>query len=130
MKKCKNCTKKLNGVQKVFCSNRCQIDFQYNSYIKKWLKDSKNGGRGTKTKNISRHIKRYLLEKNKDKCCQCNWGGKNPVTNKAPLEVDHIDGDPNNNNVKNLRLLCPNCHSLTPHFRNLNKGNGRSWRNK
>lgn len=29
------------------------------------------------------------------------------------LQIDHIDDDNTNNNVENLRLLCPNCHSQT-----------------
>ncbi|PPD51194.1 MAG: HNH endonuclease [Methylotenera sp.] len=39
-----------------------------------------------------------------------------------PLELDHIDGNSNNNNITNLRLLCPNCHALTPNYRGKNKG--------
>jgi 5-methylcytosine-specific restriction endonuclease McrA len=38
------------------------------------------------------------------------------------------DGNSENNLEENLRLLCPNCHSLSPNFRNLNKGYGRKWR--
>jgi hypothetical protein len=38
-----------------------------------------------------------------------------------PLELDHIDGNHQNNTLDNLRLLCPNCHSLTPTFRGKNK---------
>lgn len=34
-----------------------------------------------------------------------------------PLELDHIDGDSDNNALSNLRLLCPNCHALTPTYR-------------
>ena len=52
------------------------------------------------------------------------------MTGHVPLEIDHIDGDAENNIETNLRVLCPNCHSLTPHFRNLNKGKGRKWRMK
>jgi len=32
----------------------------------------------------------------------------------APLELDHIDGNHLNNDLKNLRIICPNCHAQTP----------------
>lgn len=41
---------------------------------------------------------------------------------QIPLEVDHIDGDRRNNDLSNLRLLCPNCHALTPTYRGRNIG--------
>jgi hypothetical protein len=34
------------------------------------------------------------------------------------LEVDHIDGDWSNNDLVNLRFLCPNCHTQTETFSN------------
>ena len=39
---------------------------------------------------------------------------------KLSLELDHIDGNHFNNNLSNLRILCPNCHSQTPTFRGRN----------
>jgi len=51
----------------------------------------------------------------KHKCSSCKlemWLDK-PI----PLELDHIDGNHSNNNLSNLRLLCPNCHTLTPTYR-------------
>ena len=39
------------------------------------------------------------------------WKGKPLV-----LQVDHIDGDKNNDDFNNLRFLCPNCHSQTEDF--------------
>jgi hypothetical protein len=76
----------------------------------------------------SGHLRRYLFEKYDNACSCCGWKKINSFTGKIPLEVDHIDGNSNNNIESNLRLLCPNCHSLTPNFRNLNKGMGMKWR--
>lgn len=44
------------------------------------------------------------------KCNECNW-------DKIPeiLEVHHIDGNRKNNDISNLRMLCPTCHR-TQHF--------------
>jgi len=54
------------------------------------------------------------------------WMGEiNPVTGKSPLEVNHLDGCFTNNQEDNLEVLCPNCHSLTPSYRSLNRGKGR-----
>lgn len=54
------------------------------------------------------------------KCYNCNntkWLG-DPI----PLELEHIDGNHQNNNLDNLTILCPNCHALTPTYRGKNKG--------
>ena len=40
-----------------------------------------------------------------------SWMGKYLI-----LHVDHIDGDAWNNELGNLRFLCPNCHSQTPTY--------------
>lgn len=42
-----------------------------------------------------------------EKCGIDSWLGE-----KAPLELDHIDNDHFNNELSNLQILCPNCHSL------------------
>lgn len=87
-----------------------------------------NGTRGIKARNISGHIRRYLLEKYNSACQLCGWDKINPSIGVSPLEIDHIDGDFENNKESNLQLLCPNCHALTATYKNLNRGNGRSWR--
>jgi Zn finger protein HypA/HybF involved in hydrogenase expression len=48
------------------------------------------------------------LKKHKcEKCGKTIWLGQ-PI----PLELHHIDGDRFNNELENLKLLCPNCHAL------------------
>ena len=129
MDTCIECKRPRKKHASKYCSNQCQINHQYRQYISDWQKGKKTGNRGVRAKNISRHLLRFLIENYGEKCSQCKWNKKNPRTNKTPLEIDHIDGNADNNRKENLRLLCPNCHALTPSFRNLNRGNGRMWRN-
>jgi hypothetical protein len=77
---------------------------------------------------VSPYIKRYLRRKFGNKCQLCDWAKINPKTGKVPLVADHIDGNWRNNTENNLRLLCPNCDSLTPTYAGLNRGNGRENR--
>ncbi|MEW1865915.1 HNH endonuclease [Streptomyces sp. NPDC088194] len=48
-----------------------------------------------------------------ERCAECGtppvWQGR-PIT----LEVDHVNGDRTDDRAENLRLLCPNCHAVTP----------------
>ena len=49
-------------------------------------------------------------------CCSLEeWRGQ-PI----PLELDHINGEHDDNRLENLRLLCPNCHALTDTYRGRN----------
>lgn len=54
------------------------------------------------------------------KCEECGWK-KISEDGRIPLELDHINGDRNDNRLENLRVLCPNCHSLKPTHRGRNK---------
>lgn len=127
-KTCIGCGVILKKYQYKYCSNLCQSKNRYQKYIENWKIGSKNGSRGITTKNISNHIKHFLLDKYGEKCIICGWNERNPITGKVPLEIDHLDGNSENNIEENLRIICPNCHSLSPNFRNLNKGRGRTWR--
>ena len=125
-KYCKNCGKEIKSNNK-FCSNECHNEFKYNAYIDNWKKGLISGAKGY---GVSLTIRKYLFKKYNNKCSKCGWGEINPTTGKIPLEVHHKDGDYTNNKEDNLDLLCPNCHSLTPTYKGINKGNGRKDRKK
>jgi len=125
---CKQCGKEVHGVVAVYCSNACQREFQYQDYIRRWKVGEVSGNRGTTS--ISLNIRHYLIDRDGEQCSICGWDERHHVTNRVPLEIDHVDGNHGNHSEANLRLICPNCHSLTPTFRNLNKGNGRPSRRK
>lgn len=59
-----------------------------------------------------RLLKEQILEHRCSNCSLTTWLDK-PI----PLELDHINGNHTDNSLLNLRLLCPNCHSLTDSYR-------------
>ena len=124
--KCISCNKSTLKAGFKYCSIHCQWIYQYKSYIKQWKLGQVSGLQSTGV--VSGHIKRYLREKFGNKCCLCGWSKVQPKTGQVPLVADHIDGNWRNNKEENLRLLCPNCDSLTPTYCGLNRGNGRDKR--
>lgn len=54
------------------------------------------------------------------KCAKCGCDG-HWQDGEIALEIDHINGDNTNNEISNLRYLCPNCHALTETYRGRNK---------
>ncbi|HEY4964315.1 MAG TPA: hypothetical protein VIH90_06500 [Candidatus Saccharimonadales bacterium] len=55
------------------------------------------------------------------KCELCGWHEKS-IDGRIPVELDHKNGDHYDNRIENLRILCPNCHSLQVTHRGKNKG--------
>jgi DNA-directed RNA polymerase subunit M/transcription elongation factor TFIIS len=90
---------------------------------------AENGKELRKHKVIHKNIEDYakdssrksLLIKLRGKkcevCFQTRWCGK-----EIPIELDHIDGDPENSKSENLRLICPNCHAQTATYKGKNMG--------
>jgi hypothetical protein len=131
---CAHCGASKGRSRDTYCSVRCQKDQQHKNYINLWIAGEITG---LKADNVlSGHVRRHLISMAQNRCncsgcdgCrpenQCSWSAVHPVTGLVPLEIDHVDGDWRNSRPENLKVLCPNCHALTPTYRALNKGNGR-----
>ena len=113
---CLNCNAEIideKSKYRKYCSIKGQNIFQ----IKEKIKENKAS---------PRTLKKYLLEVNGNKCWDCGiseWNNKS-----ITMDLEHIDGNSDNNTLENLSLLCPNCHSQTPTYKGANKGNGRHSR--
>lgn len=64
----------------------------------------------TSSKDLKRRLfKTGLEEKRCESCLNTQWMG-----GEIPLQLDHVNGKRSDNRIENLRILCPNCHALTP----------------
>jgi len=70
--------------------------------------------------NLSKKIRKYNLKPYECSNPKCNIGGT-WLGDTISLHLDHIDGDNTNNELNNLRFLCPNCHSQTSTYCGKNK---------
>ena len=112
---CLNCGKEHTSLNKYSCkATYCSISCHQQMLMKEKVE---SGTASPKT------LKKYLLREHGEKCWSCGiteWNNK-PIV----FELEHIDGNSENNSITNLSILCPNCHSQTPTYKNRNKGNGR-----
>lgn len=90
--------------------------------VEAWLAGLDDGS--GKNGELRQNLKSWLREKVGNACTRCGWSQVNPYSGKVTLTIDHIDGKSNNNRRDNLIVLCYNCHTLTPTFNQLNRGNG------
>lgn len=106
-----------------YCA-KCYTEFVKTKKIQSWLDGSWSGG---SERTLSPTVRFHLLEEANYTCSTvgCGFNTPHPSDGKTVLEVDHIDGNGGNHVPSNLRVLCPNCHALTPSYRGRNVGFGR-----
>lgn len=71
----------------------------------------------TNTSLLKKRLINAGLLKNVCAICEAAEHNGQPV----PLQMDHINGKKMDHRLENLRLICPNCHSLTPTYKGRNK---------
>jgi Zn finger protein HypA/HybF involved in hydrogenase expression len=98
-----------------YCGPTCKAQYEWEHLTKPRIE------RGECTHNSGAVLKKFLIETKGEHCEEC---GQTGTWNNKPLvlQLDHVDGDSDNNYPKNLRLLCPNCHSQSENFGSKGKG--------
>jgi len=135
----KDIDNKKDSVLTLVCENKPKAEIcrflqckpeTLDSYLKKWGIEYKGNSarKGIKhlesrtetslylsnDRSITSHkLKLRLIEEGyKEHRCECcnltEW-----LNEPIPIELHHINGDRFNNNLDNLQILCPNCHSKT-----------------
>lgn len=139
-RKCLNCKKPVYVTRQAielghgkYCSHTCQHAYAWK--IKKQTVLEK-GVEALEHEGHLRHqtydaiLKRIIIEdypqgESGRACWHCGWEEENKYTHKhlkdnlpsrhgerVPTQLNHIDGNPLNNKISNLEIVCPNCHSL------------------
>ena len=76
--------------------------------------------KGSRRQSFSLKKRLFAAGLKKPECELCGWC-QISLDGRVPVELDHINGDHSDNRIENLRVLCPNCHSLQPTHRGKNK---------
>ena len=112
---CKGCEQPVKEKANSYCSVACMLRLKRRLQVEA---DPNSVGQP--------RLKNYLLD-TRGHCCEVcgitEWRGQ-----PAPLELDHCDGNPLNNQLDNVRLICPNCHAQTATYKGKNMGSGRYYR--
>lgn len=118
--KCLNCQKPTTN--RKYCSTQCR-----NIQQKQVMREQVYSG-SYHSEYTSKTLRKFLIRELGYKCQRClnSCWMEEPI----PLNAHHIDGDSNNNYIKNLTLLCLNCHGLTDNYGRKNKKSTRTYRYK
>lgn len=71
-----------------------------------------NNQQFVKSYKLKELLFRFSLKEKKCETCKSETWLNQPIK----LELHHMDGNPRNNSLNNLQILCPNCHSYTDTF--------------
>lgn len=110
-----------------YCSFKCFDEDRYHltgsfaQWVTAWVSGEISGT--TAAGQPDHRVRPALVSLRGQRCEECEWDKVNPVSGRVPLHMDHVHGDRSRNRPEDVRLLCPNCHSLTPNYQHLNNPN-------
>lgn len=107
-----------------YCSRKCSKQGLRQEIVEKWL----SAPEGLKNLDSNSAIALHIKGLAEYKCTLCGWAKINRHTGRVPVQIHHVDGNPENNTIENLQVLCPNCHALTQSYKGANRGKGRKNR--
>ena len=84
-----------------------------------WCQELFAGRIQTSSSKIKYHLFLAGLKTNKCECCGISEWNNKPIS----CQLHHIDGNPSNNALENLQILCPNCHTQTDNYGSKNAKN-------
>lgn len=116
---CPHCGNPVKNAASTYCSQECSTTAREQDRTSKYLS-------GIDRKVTNRWLYGFLVRTRGNKCSICSiesWNDK-PIR----LEVEHINGNSEDNDPENVCLICPNCHSQTDTYKGKNKGQGRHSR--
>lgn len=123
-RKCEFCGDLTRRSDRKFCSKECAYKKRAaERAVEKANIISSGANLSDRNGELLGWVRSFLLEEAENKCPKCGWSVPNPVLGRPILTINHIDGNWQNNRLDNLEVLCYNCHTLTPDFGSLNKGN-------
>ena len=126
-----------------FCSNLCQHQYEWEKKKERIIEEGIQCLNLTSHQGQDRILKQIIIELNPHgktgkACWKCGWEevnihiGKSNTSkkykregwrlNQIPTQLNHIDGDPTNQSLDNLEIVCPNCHSLHEYYGSRGKG--------
>lgn len=132
--RCGSTTRSGRRLDQPYCSWGCWNEHRYEStgtfarWMSAWVAGKASGT--LENGKPDARVRQALVLLRGQQCELCGWNKVNPVSGRVPLHVDHIDGDRSRNRPEDLRLLCPNCHSLTPTYQHLNNPKVRPIRER